>query len=622
MLVALDLETFLMDKDNVSPKPVCLSYYSEYGDRGIVAGDDRIKEVMQGFLQHEELIFHNAKFDLGVIATHYPDLIEDIFTALSDRRIHCTQIREQLYILSTKGTSSKLGESLSNVVERRLGKDISRYKKGDGVWRLRYSELYGMHPREYPFGAKKYCILDVKDTLAVYKHQQENKSNTGNGSMNTEHLQVYTSFALQLSTIQGVCVDRKYASEISDRDMKKYNSALDDLVNLGYANRNNKGEIVKENKKIKEYLADKYPDDVKYTTHSVNPQVKIGLEDLKKLPSDELIDKLIVIGELQKNCTTYYPPLKNDRLHPNYGILKATGRTCSYSTSLYPSINIQQLPRDEGIREALVPKPGNVFIGCDYEGLELCSVSQTTLNLFNESGMADKINSGYDLHSYMGSVLMGISYEEFMKRKDEKDSEVLHWRSVAKPINLGIPGGMYPRRMAEWARDNHGIDMTYKEAKGYRKLYMKEYPEIQKFFNYITKKYGRDGAMSYSVNGRHRAQCRFTDMSNGFLMQSLSADGAKIAVCDVTKAFYNKSNVLYGSNMIAFVHDEIIIETSKDNIENKTKALANIMIEAMKCVMPDIRITCEAAVMDRWAKKGPFLHEGKFSKGGVHELAG
>ena len=103
-------------------------------------------------------------------------------------------------------------------------------------------------------------------------------------------------------------------------------------------------------------------------------------------------------------------------------------------------------------------------------------------------------------------------------------------------------------------------------------------------------------------SGRLRGGCTFTSGANT-LFQGLVADGAKLALWKVTRECYLPSDSpLYGSRPVAFVHDEVIIESSPKMAQSAAQRLSQVMVEGMASFIPDIPIKADAHLMARWYK--------------------
>src|SRR5690606_32482748 len=116
-------------------------------------------------------------------------------------------------------------------------------------------------------------------------------------------------------------------------------------------------------------------------------------------------------------------------IHSYFEVLRETGRTSSSNP------NLQNLPRVDGVRECYVPRPGNVYISCDYDKAELHTLAQLCMDYFGESKLAEALNNGIDPHLQMAANILGIPYEEAKDRLKAKDKEVKDTRQMAKAAN-------------------------------------------------------------------------------------------------------------------------------------------------------------------------------------------
>lgn len=154
----------------------------------------------------------------------------------------------------------------------------------------------------------------------------------------------------------------------------------------------------------------------------------------------------------QKLLSTYitdkYIDEHDGRVHPTYRCYLATGRTgCS-------GPNLQNLPQEKNLREIYIPKPGHVFIACDYSQEELIALSQTCYTKYGFSVMRELINKGLDLHGMtmaynagkvpkdIGKKIQNISEEDLQNLKNmlkwyKENSEGKNLRKIGKILNFG-----------------------------------------------------------------------------------------------------------------------------------------------------------------------------------------
>jgi hypothetical protein len=107
----------------------------------------------------------------------------------------------------------------------------------------------------------------------------------------------------------------------------------------------------------------------------------------------------------------------------------------------------------------------------------------------------------------------------------------------------------------------------------------------------IMREFGRSGVFTYS--GRLRANATFAARHNT-MFQGLAADGAKLALWKLWRAGYR---------IVNFIHDEIMVEIPEHtNLALHAEVVRQLMIEAMRRVVPDVQIDVLYAVSDMWAK--------------------
>lgn len=678
MIVAIDTETDLLGPGNVAPKLICCSLATE-GQASLYAGHDpELPELLESLLLDEDvtIVGHNFAFDLTVFARAFPHLLPAIFDALEAGRITDTRIREKLLNLSSHGkldvlelpdgSTQPIRYSLMTLVADYMGIDRSAQKSGDDIWRLNYNTLEGVETKDYPQEAADYAKQDATDTLAVYWAQAKR------GEATTEFFQTAADFALRLITCWGIKIDQEEAARVRamldeelapdklnllvesgiltpaqgpqpyKADLKKIPPGpmdVDALIAQGIRFKAATNEKVSKSRlqALVKKLCTEHGLELKLTDKGGISTDKSVLRVLKGL--DEVVAQYAHRQSLQKIVTTYLKPLEGaDTIHPDYDVLKETGRTSSYGSKLYPSVNIQQV--DPRVRGCYVPRPGHVICSVDYEGLELASLAQTCYSLFGYSVHRDMINAGVNLHTYMGAQIahrkddgfrqycqdskandpLSIyrTFSEFDGGTEEEQTFFDKWRKMAKPADLGLPGGMGTSTFVTYAA-GYGVLLTEEEAQEIKDIWFETFPEMKDYFNFVNKRLKDQSNSSVDEDGNHvplyaytsplgmyRAGATYCAAANGKALQTPSAEGAKIATFKVVRACYDwtQKSVLFGCRPLAFIHDEILGEIPEDEkMGDRANEVSKIMVDSMKKIMPDIDIRAEPALMHRWNKK-------------------
>ena len=105
----------------------------------------------------------------------------------------------------------------------------------------------------------------------------------------------------------------------------------------------------------------------------------------------------------------------------------------------------------------------------------------------------------------------------------------------------------------------------------------------------------------YRVGDFSRDWCMYTQVANGFLMQAPAAQGFKRWVNRSVEKYYDSEEC----NVLAGIHDEIVVEIKKGKEESIIKDLCDIGISEMQKVLPHVRISVEADITGRmWSKSG------------------
>jgi hypothetical protein len=643
MTWACDFETYLIDDGAVFPKPVCLSAYD--GDQTLLMNSTEAREWLKGKLNSELLIAHNAVFECGVIVTHYPELAESVFEALDNDLIYCTKINEALWNVQRDKQIHKL--TLAALVEHYFKVDISAGKLEPDAWRLRYSELDGIPISEWPEAASEYAIDDSIWAYKVYNKQIPIDQN----------LALKAAVHLNLMGAQGFAVDNSRVLLLEKEIWEYLTPRYDYLVENGMCDYIlHQKQPRKQIKKLREYVTAM---DVTHTYTDGGSVATSGeaLAGYLTQQEDPILRAFSELSRYEKILTSYIKNLKSStgKIYSQYSTTKNTGRTSSSGSSLFPSVNIQQIPRKvDGVtydvRNCFIPRPGFKICSIDYSGLEMCSAAHQMFTKLGYSAMRTALNEGdepTDMHSRLASKIKKVPYEEFMLHK--KEAEYKDARQKAKPINLGFPGGIGYDTMRHllWRdgiKTNYQVLETAREKKELfyfltnlaapdirirrngkheyalvqdelvlLKRYMYDlYPELEQFLKethnkfltgkikHVKNEFGEwedEPMYMYDIYGFKRDNCTYTALCNGYLMQTPSAVGAQKAVNAVSRRFYNDPDVFPQ----AFIHDEIVFEV-REGREDLMEEAAYIMIDEMQTVLSSVRIAVEASISDYWQK--------------------
>lgn len=621
--IAIDTETRLIEyPDQVNPDMVCLTYAYE-GWSGIIHAMEYNKMrhfLLDLFSTDHEIVGHNIAFDLHVILKKFPELWPKVWTCLRLGLVYDTMLRQRLYLLSTLGDVQAKPTSLADLIKLYLNKDITA-SKGADAWRMRYAELMQVPLEDWPKEASEYAITDAEYTLAVYNHQDHIIAKEGPGSAGTQSTQVCSAFALRGMEINGIRINKQ---EVTDLSAKIVNQMVPLHAKLTRAG------ILRENGKKNTKILQRYAAKWGVTDMTAKGKVSTSMKSLKQLNAKGVVYKTYMeYASIQKAATTFLPQMMFDRIHPRYNPLVNTGRTSCFSSKYYktgegaPSINLQQIPRDERFRKVFMPEEGMLFVCADYSNLELICAAQNYRNLVGYSKMGNVLNTGENLHTYLGATIYNdifgtsISLDAFKNLLSIGDKRAKMARQSAKPVNLGCPGGQSATTIQRTAQETYGMPVTIEQAIKWKELAMDQYTEISEFFLTILPT-ARVGTMPLktvngvefvarydaSVNGIYRAKMTYCAAANSICMQMTGALGKKLALIEAYERCTNseRQSDMYGSVMHIDMHDEILLSTPRQKMYSVEKELAECMIGQMQKVCPDMRIATESMIMRRWGK--------------------
>lgn len=519
------------------------------------------------FLQQHSLasfVMHNAAFDVDVICKHLdnPNLFDPYY---ENNKIYDIGILYRLVHLAQQGYVPRK-YNLNLISTELLNHELNK----DEDIRLNFHNYINHDVSEIPRNFLEYGAEDVLATHYIFNKLLARAKNVMYSDeyfinrpelLLSHHIQIKGDLALLHIRKNGVGFNLDKAGKLLDNLNNHLDKVSNRLANWNWVRGKQGSKEAYEQAITILGLTDKLP-------RTESGEISSKTEDLLPYKQNEFINDYIQFHETEK-LTTFIRNLDSQRIHARYDLLKNTGRTgCSKP-------NMQQLPRQGGIRQLFRAEEGNTFIITDYSAVELCTLAQITYNKFGHSVMREKINNGDDLHKYYASILYNCDLSEVTKDMRQK----------AKAANFGFPGGLGIHTFIEFSR-TYGLDLSEQDAREMRRVWFTAFPECKQYLE-------DDGTdWCWTLTGRKRGNCRYTAQKNT-PFQGLAADGAKLAL-------YNLDRSGFRINM--FVHDEIVCEVPENLAERKKRGMESIMIEAMSSVCPDVNISVESQISGVYTK--------------------
>lgn len=685
MLVVFDTETYRIIPHGLkNPPPVVYSYASRFSrwlgrSRASTWLESPVqaRETMRAYLEDPDCVLagHNISFDFGVTGQAFPELLPLIFEAYRQGRVRDTRTRQKLIDIKYGRRQENsmtfvwrdyewqvADYSLAGLEKLYLGKDRSADKDRQDAWRLRYAELDGVPLELWPHEAKKYPLDDAEGTYLVLESQARKEGLDYWEPLPNEQEQAYKGFALHLISSHGLRTDPDRVTALEQEVTIKFQAMRQKMLEEGlysiarcnaqevregkvdfyglWKGRPNQPLRYKKNTKV---LAARVAED--YRGRGLEPPIsdkgnfKADKDALSQC-ENELLKEAAGSGTLSVIRSTFIPTLKIGISAPimtSFDDILNTGRISSYDP------NMNNAPRDGGVRDCFKARDGFVYCSTDYDCAELRSGAQNDLEISRKFGNYPVLMAEFfqkeptgDPHLVLASTILGITVDEAKKRKKAGDKTIKGVRQMCKAINFGLPGGMGVAKLIESARKGYGVILydgknpacpcnprdpcescRRSDARWLKEQWLKTWPEKRYYFAYINRLL--NGKRHTTIQQFHpkghkhrvRGMVGYCDGANT-LFQGRTADGAAEALTQVAyECYVDRSSPLYGCRIVGFFYDEIFTELREDVAHEAAMRQAQIMVECMNRWTPDIPATCTPALCRYWYKQAEAVYDEK-----------
>lgn len=294
---------------------------------------------------------------------------------------------------------------------------------------------------------------------------------------------------------------------------------------------------------------------------------------LEKLAPDyPFISDILEYRQLSKLKSTYADGLVNyisedGRIHGHFNqTITVTGRISSTEP------NLQNIPirmeMGKEFRRVFVPKAGCVFIDADYSQIEL----RVLAHISGDENLIEAYKSAQDIHRITASKVFNTPLDEVTDLQ----------RRNAKAVNFGIVYGISSFGLSQ------DLSISKKQANEYIEQYFKTYPDIKKFLD-KTVEDAKEKGYVVTLSGRRRPipelkSSNFMQRSFGERIamnspiQGTAADIIKIAMINTDRELREKQ---LKSKIVLQVHDELLVEAYRDEVDEVKKILEYNMKNAM-----------------------------------------
>ena len=300
---------------------------------------------------------------------------------------------------------------------------------------------------------------------------------------------------------------------------------------------------------------------------------------LDKLKNDyPIVSKILEYRQLSKLKSTYADGLVNyiceddGRIHGKFNqTITATGRLSSTEPNLQNIPIRMEIGRE--IRKVFIPRDGYVFLDADYSQIEL----RILAHMSGDESLIKAYSMGKDIHRITASEVFHTPFEEVTSQQ----------RSNAKAVNFGIVYGISSFGLGQ------DLHISKKEAEEYIERYFATYPGIKQFLDKAVETAKKEGFIA-SLMGRRRpvpelSSSNFMQRSFGERIamnspiQGTAADIMKVAMVRVEQRMNAEQ---LQSKLLLQIHDELLVETHPDEVEQVKKILEEEMSQALELLVP------------------------------------
>lgn len=500
-------------------------------------------------------VAHNAKYDFIVLARHGLTVSPLTFDTM-------------------------LAEFIVDPSSRNLGlKNLSEYRLGEEMTHI--EELIGKGKKQISMAevaiesVANYAAADAETTLRLMAIEERELEKVS-GRRILDEIDMPLTAVLAEMEMTGALIDTQFFGEMS----KELAARLAEIEKEIY------GHVGKTfNINSPQQLSDvlfnhlrlEPPDKGRKTTTGFYSTSADVLDSMRG--QHPVLDFILEHRELSKLKSTYVDALpaaldaNTGRVHTSYSQIGAvTGRLSSNNP------NLQNIPiRTETgrkVRNGFIADEGNLLLSVDYSQIELRIVA----HMAQDEAMLAAFRAGEDIHATTAAAVYDIPLENVTK----------DMRRHAKAINFGLIYGMSAYGLM------HSTGLTLAESEDFVKAYFKKFPGIKKYLDGIRRDAAEMGYVE-TLLGRRRYFPALQTKSNVQIknreereainapIQGTAADIMKIAMLKIPPAL-KKAGL--SAKMLLQVHDELVLEVPKKEIERTAKVVQETMANAYPMSIP------------------------------------
>ena len=525
---------------------------------------DILEEFRPFFESNIEKVGHNLKYDIKVLSNYEMPVKGKLFDTMIAHYLINPDMRHNMDILA---------ETYLNYQPVSISELIG--KKGKNQLSMRLIPIaeqteYAVEDADITFQLKQLFTGELESgNVTKLFNEIELPLVSVLTAMEIEGININTDFLKQLSVTLTADIDR-LEKNIYEQAGEEFNIASPKQLGIVLFE---KMELVKKPKKTK------------------TGQYATGEDILSFLAKDhEIIKDIQDYRQFKKLQSTYVDALPNEvnpktgRIHTQYmQAVAATGRLSSNNP------NLQNIPirteRGKEVRKSFIPRDKNhVLLAADYSQIELRIIAA----LSEEENMMEAFKNGEDIHASTAAKVFNVPLEEVTREQ----------RSNAKTVNFGIVYGV-----SAFGLSNQ-TSLSRSEAKELIDTYYETYPKLKAYMS-AQVDFAREHGYVETVLNRRR-YLKDINSRNSMIrsgaernavnapIQGSAADIIKLAMINIYNRFEKEG---FKSKMLLQVHDELVFDAHKDELEIIRPIIKYEMENAFKMSVP---LDVEVGVGENW----------------------
>jgi DNA polymerase-1 len=243
--------------------------------------------------------------------------------------------------------------------------------------------------------------------------------------------------------------------------------------------------------------------------------------------------------------------------------------------------NLQQVPRAPAYRACFRPAEGRVLVKADYSQIEL----RIAAEIANDARLLAAYAAGEDIHT--------LTAAEVLDRRN--GSVTRESRQAAKALNFGLLYGAGGPTLRATAKTQYGVELSEADTTTFRRRFFDLYAGLRAWHR---RQPGQERAVdTRTLAGRRRlGVTRFTEKLNT-PVQGTGADGLKAALA----LLWETRDRCPSASPILVVHDEIVLECDRADVEQAQAWLTDCMTRGMASFLERVPVVVEAAAERDWS---------------------